>query len=841
VQRFKDLEVRFRNGLQYLLFKHYMKKLLLLVLCCYISIAAMAQTTPPTLTIKGVAIDSATSKPLDYATVALQDAATKQSLKGGLTKSDGSFELSAVAGKPYLLTIVSVGYKGKTVPLAGDTGPVNVGKVLLSVASKQLNEVSITAVRPIMKQEVDRISYDVQADPESKALTALDMMRKVPLLTVDAGDNIKLKGSGNYKILINGKESALVAKNPSDVLRAMPATNIEKIEVITTPPAKYDAEGLAGIINIITKKNADQGYNTNINGRYNSIWGPALNLSGNIKQGKLGLTMFVGGNRRNVYDSDFGNQQTFTGGQSIMQNGINHNFGNNHYGDAELSYEIDSLNLLTGSFELFQGTNSQNNGQFTNSLNADGGIAQQYQQQTTGLATFQGMDAAINYQLGFKKKKDRLLTLSYKYSYSPNKQDLDNVFSNRLNYPQLAQANFTQYNNAGEKSHTIQIDYAEPFKVVTLEVGGKAILRNNFSNFHRSDLDSATGQYSINPLYTNNFNYHQDVYSLYNSYQIKLEKYTAKAGLRLEHTDLNADFSSVNTTVAPSYNNLIPSVSIQRTFKTSSINFGFTQRIQRPGIYQLNPFVDHSNPQFISSGNPNLRPELNNTFEFTYSNFTKNSFNAGLSYAFSNNSIQNVTNLLINNVAGKMDTVTYTTFQNLGSNRTLGFNLNTNLSITKQLTLNLNGQVSYIWLKGTYNGQFYRNSGLIGNAFGNVSYKFNNGFRFGVDAGFFSGDVNLQGRSSNFIYNSYVLTKEFLNKKATISLVSNDPETKYHRNTSTTTTPQFSQSSYNNDPYRNYAIRFSYRFGKLNSEIKKNQHGINNDDTKGGKSTGGNN
>src|ERR1700743_2459251 len=155
-----------------------------------------------------------------------------------------------------------------------------------------------------MKREGDRISYDVQADPESKALTALDMMRKVPLLSVDANDNIKMKGSSNYKILINGRESALVAKDPSDVLKAMPADNIEKIEVITTPPAKYDAEGLAGIINIITKKNADQGYNGQISGRYNSVYGPGYNFNGSYKQGKLGVSGYFGfGNQKQTVTS----------------------------------------------------------------------------------------------------------------------------------------------------------------------------------------------------------------------------------------------------------------------------------------------------------------------------------------------------------------------------------------------------------------------------------------------------------------------------------------------------------------------------------------------------------
>jgi outer membrane receptor protein involved in Fe transport len=816
-----------------------MKKLLLLAFCWYLSATVMAQPAPQTLTVKGTTIDSVSNKPLGYVTVVLLDAKTQRAVKGGLTKNDGTFEFKNLALKEYQITFASVGYKNKTIKISGTVTEVNVGNVLLSAASNQLKEVSITAVRPIMKQEVDRISYDVQADPESRAITALDMMRKVPLLSVDADDNIKLKGSGNYKILINGKESALMAKNPSDVLRAMPATNIEKIEVITTPPAKYDAEGLSGIINIITKKNADKGYNATINGRYNSIWGPGINISANAKQGKLGVTMFFGVNKRNTNESSSGNSQLFTNGGSITQSGANSRKGNNRYGNFELSYEIDSLNLLTGSVEFFKGNNQQNSSQFTNNLNANGSVVQQYSQLSNGYNNWQGLDAAINYQLGFKEKKERLLTISYKYSYSPNSQYNNEAFADLVNIYHSQQPDFNQYNNAGGKEHTVQVDYAEPFKVVTLEIGGKAILRNNFSNFNRSDHDSATNQYIQNPVYTDNFNYQQDVYSFYNSYQVKLDKYTAKAGLRIEHTSIDADFSSVNAKVNQNYNNLIPSISIQRSFKTSSINFGFTQRIQRPGIYQLNPFVDNSNPQFISTGNPNLRPELNNTFEFTYSNFSKNSFNAGLSYAFSNNSIQNISNLRIDkNADNTVDTITTTTYQNLGNNRSLGLNLNTNLSITKRITLNLNSEISYIWLKGNYAGQYYTNSGFRGEAFGSLGYKFDGGYRFGFNAGFFSGDVNLQGKSSNFIFNSYVLTKEFLNKKATISLVTNNPYSKYRKFTSTTTTPQFTQSSFFENPYRNYAIRFSYRFGKLNSEIKKNQRGIKNDDTKGG---GGNN
>lgn len=818
-----------------------MKKLILTVFCCYLCGLALAQTqTQSNIIVKGVIIDSAVNKPLGYVTVALQDAATKTAVRGGLAKDDGSFELKAPAGKTYQLVVAFVGYATKVLPLQLTGAEFNAGKILLSASNKELKEVSITAVRPVMKQEVDRLSYDVQADPESKAISALDMIRKVPLLSVDGDDKIKLKGSGNYKILINGKESALMAKNPSDVLKAMPATNIEKIEVITTPPAKYDAEGLSGIINIITKKNADQGYNGSINTRYNSIWGTGVNLNMTVKQGKFGLSGYAGLGKQNRNTNSYSNTQTqFAQNSIIAQNGSNTFDGNYKYANAELSYEIDTLNLLTGSFEYFGDNNDNSSYRISAQTDKNGALTQGYRQTSSGNSHDKGLDAALNYQLSFKGHKDELLTLSYKYSYSPGRQFSDNIFADRVNYAAGQFPDFKQDNNAGNKEHTFQLDYAYPLKTISIEAGGKVILRNNFSDFSREDRDTVTNTYLPDAEQTGTFDYHQDVYSIYNSYQLKFTKWTGKAGLRLEHTRVNADFTG--TPLDKGYNNLIPSISVQRTFKTSSLSLGFTQRIQRPGIYQLNPFIDKSNPKFISTGNPDLKPELNNTFELNYSNFSKASINVGLSYAFSNNAIQNVSSLQINNTAAKPDTVTFTTYQNLGSNKTLGLNINTNFSIVKRLTVNINGQVSHVWLKGTYNGQFYTNDGYLGNAFGNIAYKFDNGYRLGLDAGYFSGDVTLQGKSSNFIFNSYSVSKEFLNKKFTVALVANNPYSKFRAFTSTTTTPDFAQTALYQNRYRNFAIRLNYKFGKLNSEIKKNQRGINNDDTKGGGKTSGGN
>lgn len=812
-----------------------MKQFLLTLLSCYISAICFAQTqnSPTNITVKGSVIDSTLNKPLGYVTVALQDAATHTPVKSTLAKDDGSFELKAPDGKTYQLVVAFIGYATKILPVKLTGNEFNAGKILLAPSNKELKEVTVTAVRPTLKQEVDRLSYDVTADPESKAVSALDMMRKVPLLSVDGDDNIKLKGSGNYKILINGKESALMAKSPSDVLKAMPATNIEKIEVITTPPAKYDAEGLTGIINIITKKNADQGYNGSINARYNSVWGPGYNLNATVKQGKFGLSGYAGfGTQKDVIGSTHNIQTQFVNQSvsSILNQDGSRTFGGKYkYANAELSYEIDSLDLITGSFEIFQGHFDQSGSLQSNRVNSMGTLDEAYRNITTSNSKDKGADIAVNYQRNFKNHKDELLTLSYKYSYSPSDQTSSNAFTDRFNYDAVNNPDFRQRNNAGNREHTIQLDYVYPLKKLSIEAGGKAILRNNFSDFGRDDLDPNTNQYVVNTGQTSTFDYHQDVTSFYNSYQLKLTKWTVKAGLRIEHTQVSADF--MGTPLDKGYNNLIPSISIQRSLNSSSINFGFTQRIQRPGIYQLNPFVDNSNPKFISTGNPDLRPELNNTFDLTYSNFKKASVTVGLSYAFSNNSIQTISSL--------RDTVTYTTYQNLGSNRTLGFNINTNFSIIKPLTVSLNGQISHVWLKGVYNDQFFKNGGYIGNAFASFTYKLGDTYRFGYNAGFFSGDVTLQGKSSNFIYNSYSVAKDLFKKKFTVTLVANNPYSKYRAFTNTTNTPDFSQTISRENPYRHFAIRVNYKFGKLSSDIKKNQRSINNDDTKNGSKSSG--
>ncbi len=811
-----------------------MKALSFTILLCCTLCHSWAQLNNASKHLKGTVADSVTGKPLAFATLALVNSKTSSPVKNFLSKDDGSFELSLDDSIDFQLVIAFTGYENKTISFNRGQS-ADLGTISMKRSGKQLKEVSVTAIKPVIKRDLDGITYDVSADPESTMLSALDMMRKVPLLSVDASDNIQLKGKANYKIFINGKESALLAKNPSDVLRSMPATNIERIEVITTPPAKYDAEGLAGIINIITKKKMDEGYNIGLNGRLNTVWGPGFNLNGTYKKGKFGLSGYVGyGVRHQQTNGIGGQQQFFFDHSSLVQEGTNSVAAHNNYGNVELSFEIDTLNLLTGSVEFYFGNYSPISNQMANSYDSNNSLTQAYRLMTSASNDFGGLDASLNYQLGFKKDKNRLLTFSYKYSYSPNTQDNSNTITDTFNF---YLPNYKQYNKAGNREQTIQVDYVHPFKTFNLEAGAKTIIRNNFSNFETSNYNEVTKNYEMNPSQTNDFNYDQDIYSIYNSYSVKKDKWNAKAGLRLEHTTVNADFVSTSSTVNQNYNNLIPSLSVQWNFKGSNISLGYTDRISRPGIYQLNPFVDYSNPNFINTGNPDLQPEVNHSFELNYSIFSKNSVTAGLSYSFSNNSIQTVTHLQAVSSGSTTDTVSVTTFQNLGSSKNLGLNLNLNFTSVKDLNISVNAQISHVWLKGTYNGQFYKNDGYTGNAFLNAGYKFGKGFRIGFDAGYFSGDVNLQGYTNAFIYNSYTFAKSFWNKRLTLTAVMNNPYSKFYTFRSTTTTPDFYQQTYNQIFYRSFALRFNFKIGKLNSDIKKNQRGINNDDKKAGKSS----
>lgn len=699
---------------------------------------------------------------------------------------------------------------------------IDIGKIDMAAAYGQLKEVSVTAFKPLVKQEIDRISYDVQADPESKANDALEMLRKLPLISVDGSDNIQLKGSLNFRIFINGKPSALMVNAPSEVLKAMPATSIQKIEIITVPPAKYDAEGITGIINIITYKRTDEGFNGSIFGRFNNVFGERGSLSFNLKEGKLAINSLFGlGHQPLKTTVGSSGLNNFSPGSDLTQKGQNVNGGSFNNGQTMLSYEIDSLNLLTAAVDFINRKFIQNTFRFSQLSDSPDSTIQSYQLNNFGNNSIGALDLGVGYQFGFKKNKSELLNLSYLYAFASNIQDNALMLSDQFNY---SGTDYDQQNTTNAKEQTVQLDFVLPVQNLIIESGAKTIIRNNYSNFGEENFNLTIGQYISDSSLTNQFSYHQDIYSLYGSGQLKWNTLTFKAGLRLEKTLINSSFSSGNSAPARHYINLLPAISIQRNLeRKGSITLGYAERILRPVLQQVNPFVDRSNPELIVTGNPGLSPVLNHIIELSYNRFAKAPVNVNLNYTFSNNTIQKVTSLL-------SDTLTETTWLNVGKNQSAGINLGTGYPVTAKLYFSINAQLSYLWLTGFYNAELYRNEGKQGNVYAYSKYYFAHDVVATINFGYASGTIFLQGKSSDYIYTSLNIIKDFLKKRATFSFTFYNPFQLYNIYSTYSKTPDFLQSSFTQNYYRMIRLALNFKFGHLNGTMPSNHKTIKNDD-----------
>lgn len=601
----------------------------------------------------------------------------------------------------------------------------------------------------------------------------------------------------------------------------MPASSVLKIEVITTPPAKYDGEGLAGIISIVTKKKLEDGYNATIGANYNNIIGTGQNASITAKKRNFGLVgrTYIYQDFKRFLETESTRKSITPFASLLSQQGIYSYVGNYTSGNVEVSYEADSLNLLTASVNIFKSRYDDQTNQTSALYNQQNQLVQAYNLLNTNPQKESGIDLDVNYQLGFKQHKNRLLTFSYQYHNLPNRQSDEVLIDQQYNY---SQNSYMQFNKNGTREQTLQADYTHPAKIFIVEGGAKAIIRHNFSDFTNQVFNPSSTGFIPNEQLNNEFNYDQNVYSLYNSWHLRLKIAEVKAGFRLEHTRVNADFVTQATLLEQHYTNWIPVISVQRKFTSGAINLGYTQRISRPGIYQLNPFVNRSNPLFISTGNPELQAVLNNNVELSYNSFAKGNYNVSLSHSFAGNTIQQVITLV--------DTTSYSTYQNIGRNRTGGLNASVSYPITKAISLNINSQLTYIWIKGTYNSNFYINQGLQGYAHTVLNYKINPTWRAAASLTFVSANVMLQGHTNAYYLNTYRLSKELFNKKLLVSAALNNPYSRYRYVRTKTNTADFEQLISNQRNYRTFNLSLSYNFGDLKSAIKKNQRSIDNDD-----------
>lgn len=794
----------------------YMKKMCLylgLVLSCFM----LSQTSTSAQTkigqVKGSVSDSLNGKPLSGLNISIKSK-TDLRIKSTSTATDGTFIFTNLPQSEQVMTITAIGYQTKVIAVQlnnnSSTG-LDIGNIPMTPLTKLLAEVRINSTKPFIKQEIDRLSYNLQADPDSKIYSVLEMMRKVPLLSLDADDHIQLKGSSNYKILINGKPSSMVDRSPREILRSMPASSIQKIEVITVPPAKYDAEGLAGIINIITNRKTENGYNgtLNINGS-GPRGGPGFGGSFGIKQGKIGLSGFLGGSIYDTPETKSTNERNTFGSSSgslIQQNKELSNSRNGYLG-IELSYEIDSLQLLSAQFNRNLNQSDLHNQQLI-ILNGQQQTSRAYD--LTNRNKGKGLDLSLNYQLGFKTNKSRVLTVSYRYSGSDEKQQTENNSLSPFNFSSTA---YRQQNRKQSPEHTLQLDYIQRIGKVDVEAGLKGIFRLPKSNFQHSSFDNTNDSFELNPDLSDQFQQSQQIFAAYNSYQFQLKDWGFKAGIRLEQTLANQNHFF-----------LAPALALSRKINTTgSLNFGFTQRIQRPGIYQLNPFVDRSNPNFESAGNPELKPIIGNVFQLSYSIQGKAFLNFGLDYNFFSSLINQIS------IFEPQTNITRAIYQNTGHASLSGANFSFNYPINPRWNVSSNNKVAYAIVEGMNNGLLLKTEGLMYVISGAFGYSLEKGWRFQGNFSMNGSKISLQRKTNAYFSSSISISKDLIKNKLSFSAVCSNPFQKYRNNRSEISGPDFLQINTTESYFRNYNIRLNYTFGKLKEVLKKNKRGIKNDD-----------
>ena len=676
-----------------------------------------------------------------------------------------------------------------------------------------IKEVVLNGKKPLIKNKIDGFVYNIQSDPESQSKNLIEMMKKIPYLAVDSNENILFKGNTNFKILMNGKETQLLNTNAKDVLKSIPANTIQSIEVITNPSSKYDAEGVSGIINIITTKKMSDGYNASINfGTKFPKQEQNAGFSLNIQQKKLGISAYGGGFLRNNPEIEYQNYQR-TSSNYLDQKGKTSGKANGGYLNVNASYEIDSLNLV--NVQLGSNFSKNRSKDALNSYFYDQNLIKENNISTNDSNSHgNGFETSVNYQIGFKNDKTQLLTFSYNF----NNYDYNLVSFSDINDVLTNSSNQIEQNNSNQNSeNTFQIDFVKNIKKVSLETGLKAILRRTSSDYEAIPESVLNSDEFLNK---------QNIYGAYFSTKFTLLNWNFQTGLRLEGTKTNVNFTSTNTEVNQSYFNLIPNISISKAWKENhSINFGFSQRIKRPGIIRLNPFVNKSNPYFEISGNPYLKSVVNNDLMVNYSFNKKINLNIGLSYSFSNKIDLKVSTY------DPSTNITKTTFENSSKASRLGVDYYLNYPINKKLNFSINGNYAMFFISGKVNDIFVENNLFTYSIYLSANYQLENSWNISSNLEITSKmPAGLQSTTNSFLGSSFSCSKSILENKLTFSFNINNPFNKFRKSFTETLGDNFYQNNYVRDYYRTFGVNVNYKFGKLKNEIKTTKRRINNND-----------
>ena len=795
--------------------------------------------------ITGALVDSISGEEIGFATVVLTKAQKTREINGVLTEEDGKFKLGELKMGKYDIYISFLGYNDKIIrdiELTGKTPDHNAGNIMLSPTDYVLDEVNVTAKRALFENKVDKIVFNAEDDSSITGGDATDVLRKVPTLSVDLEGNVSLRGSQNVRILINGKPSGMFSSNVADALKMFPADQIKKVEVITSPGAKYDGEGSAGIINIVTKKENIEGISGSVSG---SVGNRQSNgsLSLNAGKGRFGFSSSGGFYYSSPNDANLcvlRGPANFEYNDDLRcedQTGLNYtNFGVTNTsrigfnGSASAFYDFNAYNAINSSFSIRgYGFDTDGNSQgifFSQTATPS------FDRTNTGENLFSGYDWNTDYTKKFEGNDKQELVIATQIS--TNIQNQDNFVSDVGFF-----ARNENINNEGDNLElTGQIDYVQPIgKSNKLEVGVKAVIREIDSDSEFSPVIDEVPTLDLARSFL--FNYDQDVYAGYASYNFFIKKFNVITGLRYERTQIGGEGElkdgSVNTETQEilnafpfSYENWLPNIAISRSLKNfRTVKVAYSKRIQRPSLFFINPFRNTTDFANLVVGNPRLDPELTDQIELTY-----NTNLWGITI-FSSLYYKNNTQIIEQIATTDDELVVRTSFDNVGTNNSVGINLFTSKSIGK-LTIRGGGDIYTYNASGQIDGDEFENSALSYRLFANGEFSFTGTLKADFFGFFQAPRFTLQGENASFSIMGVGFKKEFKNSSIGIRII--EPFVRDKDFNSDITGSDFRQLTFFSIPFRSVGVNFSYKFGKVDFRERKSK--IKNTDQKSGEGDG---
>ena len=658
--------------------------------------------------VTGTVVDKDAAVPLEYATVTFIDRTGERSPQGGVTDFDGNFNIEVYEGN-YDINVEFISFETKTFENRTLNSDLDLGTISLGLNSDSLDEVVVRAETTQVEVRLDKKIYNIGKDLTTKGGTVTDALQNIPSVAVDVEGGISLRGNENVRILINGKPSAMAGFDDTTIFQQLPADAIERVEVITSPSARYDAEGTAGILNIILKKEKTLGLNGSVQATLGVPINNSFSTNLNLRSDKFNIFNNTGVYYRKSPGNAFYDNEYFNDDDDIFdrvvedreydrrRRGVNTNLGIEYYIDDSSSITANLFGRWGNDLDVSESSNLR---YFNNSGLDSETFRRQNEEEIE--ETYQ---AAINYVKNFNDEGHKL-TADVQYSY--DNEDKPNSINEFRVFPtdSLIDREIIQENEK-QNELLVQADYVLPMGDAQFEAGFRSNLESTENDYFLEEYDPVNDIFNTNEDLSYNFDYEENVNAVYSQYGNKLgDKFSFLLGLRLEHTQLKGDVSSpfisdeelensfdFDTSFDKNYLGLFPTVNlIYELGEDENVTLGYNRRINRPRGWFINPFPSRSSRTNVFRGNPNLNPAFSNTFDLGYlKKWETLTFNASVYYQRETDSFERVQ------------------LNNEGSNETDGITQIVFLPINLSTQDRIGGEVGAIWnptKKLRFNGSF---------------------------------------------------------------------------------------------------------------------------------------